>query len=544
MKTLIFSLDKDYALNTGDNLYIIKYDCLNDLHYEIGSILNDLLTEGQISDKANLILNFKEKNLEEFIKLNDYFKVILLDVLCQEYIPEEVELTFSESYVDWLVFNHDALFSSIGKKLKQQDSKLTLNIKDYFEDYILEFINYTVKKAILTDNDIQKFSIDGIENPNSCIVNAIHSLKDNFLYEPYNGSWIECELGLAYNLGNCVTQDLIISLSHYIAAANKGNVIAQNWVGWCYQHGIGTNVDNHLAFSFYQKAAENGSADGIANLGYCYDIGIGTNENKTKACELYERIKSFNYPWAMCNLGNNYRNGLNGEPKLDLALEAYLRGAELGNVECQYQAGLLYLQGLTGTIDKKLALRLLNKASANNHKDAHFYCGQLMDEWVGVGFPDFELVSAETYYKRAVDSGDVRAYARYTAFLENDKDNEDQILDLLKKSADAGFADGQYLLAYKIFDKPKVKSKLKKYSIDTLLKDSSKQGYEPAIQLLSKVIKIREEEEVKRQEKEKAKREQRLKEEKEREELNKRAAANEKRRQEELAKKKNISNLF
>src|SRR6266487_3017708 len=43
------------------------------------------------------------------------------------------------------------------------------------------------------------------------------------------------------------------------------------------------------AFELYKKAADNGHLKAQVELGYCYDMGIGIDINKVKAFELYKK---------------------------------------------------------------------------------------------------------------------------------------------------------------------------------------------------------------------------------------------------------------
>jgi TPR repeat protein len=66
-------------------------------------------------------------------------------------------------------------------------------------------------------------------------------------------------------------------------------------LGFCYEKGIGTNIDEQKAFELYQKAANLEYARGIYNLGYCYEEGIGTSIDKQKAHELYQKAVKLGY---------------------------------------------------------------------------------------------------------------------------------------------------------------------------------------------------------------------------------------------------------
>ena len=51
---------------------------------------------------------------------------------------------------------------------------------------------------------------------------------------------------------------------------------------------MGVEKDEIEAFEYYKKSAEKEYVDAQFQLGYCYDKGIGTEVNKEKAFELYK----------------------------------------------------------------------------------------------------------------------------------------------------------------------------------------------------------------------------------------------------------------
>ena len=92
-------------------------------------------------------------------------------------------------------------------------------------------------------------------------------------------------LGRIYDEGLGVEVDHKEGLRWFEKAADKGDANAQNVVGNIYLNADYVKNDPKKAFKYYQMAAAQGHLDGMVNLGYCYQEGIGTDMNIISAEE-------------------------------------------------------------------------------------------------------------------------------------------------------------------------------------------------------------------------------------------------------------------
>lgn len=122
------------------------------------------------------------------------------------------------------------------------------------------------------------------------------------------------ELGLAYEKGRGVGQNLKKAEQWYRKAAEKGHVEAQNNLGGLYQDGIGVGQNYAESLQWYRLAAEQGHPGAIRNLGYLYDQGLGVAQDKSRAAVLYYQAAEKGDRGAMINLGMLYVEG-KGVPK-------------------------------------------------------------------------------------------------------------------------------------------------------------------------------------------------------------------------------------
>lgn len=66
-------------------------------------------------------------------------------------------------------------------------------------------------------------------------------------------------------------------------AALSGHVGAMNCVGYCLEHGMGTEPDFDAAYEWFMEAARKGDADAYFNLGCCRLVGVGAQKSKAAA---------------------------------------------------------------------------------------------------------------------------------------------------------------------------------------------------------------------------------------------------------------------
>ncbi|CAB4413983.1 unnamed protein product [Rhizophagus irregularis] len=156
----------------------------------------------------------------------------------------------------------------------------------------------------------------GINNLGNCYVHGIGTdIDKKMAFKLYqkaadlgNAIGILC-LGYSYLYGIGTESDENKAFELFQKAADLGNASGNFFLGYYYYYGIGTNVDKRKAFGLYQKAADLGDVNGIYklafelcqkaaeledspriyyNLGYCYEYGIGTDIDYQKAFELYQ----------------------------------------------------------------------------------------------------------------------------------------------------------------------------------------------------------------------------------------------------------------
>ncbi len=144
-----------------------------------------------------------------------------------------------------------------------------------------------------------------------------------------------------------------IGRGHYVTAeralrkaAAKGDVRAQNNLGFLYEHGLGVPKNADEARQWYQRAAEAGSSEARYNLATLYHHGRGVSRNPEAALPLYTAAAQAGYAEAEYMLGEYYRAGLGGLQRDGaLALSWFLRAARKGHPGAQLMAASIYFSG-------------------------------------------------------------------------------------------------------------------------------------------------------------------------------------------------------
>jgi TPR repeat protein len=183
----------------------------------------------------------------------------------------------------------------------------------------------------------------GDEEAQVAVANAYESGKGAKLNKVEASKWY----GRASDQGNAEAQYKLATLFHegapglkknperaaklYAAAAKQGHIEAQNWLGYCYEHGLGVAQNDTMAVEWYRKAADSKLAIAENNLGLMYLSGKGVGQDYGKAFELFERSANQGYDWGMNNLGGLYEKGWGTEPDLAKALFLYRQAAAKGN---------------------------------------------------------------------------------------------------------------------------------------------------------------------------------------------------------------------
>ena len=117
----------------------------------------------------------------------------------------------------------------------------------------------------------------------------------------------------------------------YLQLANKGNAEGAYNLGVCYEHGDGVKQDLEKAVAWYRKAADQGYAKAQFNLGVCYTNGYGVEQDQAEAVRLYTLAADQGDMYAQFNLAVCYLQGLGVEADQLTGINYLMQAAQQGH---------------------------------------------------------------------------------------------------------------------------------------------------------------------------------------------------------------------
>ena len=238
---------------------------------------------------------------------------------------------------------------------------------------------------------------------NNNIKRALNYLKKAM---DHNFSSAYIHMGKLYQEGiNGVVRDENKAFEYYLKAYELGDNHACFWLGYCFEFGIGTNLNYDQAFRFYTMASTQGDPLACNSLGNLYESGHGCNRDLKKAFEYYKMAADYDYPSGIYNLASCLEEGIGCDIDWQQALLYYKKAAGLGSGKAKYHLGLLYEKGKI--VEKDLELAFLYYEESAQAYFAPVSVGICYEKGIGCAC---DLEKAKEYYALAIERHYPRAY--------------------------------------------------------------------------------------------------------------------------------------
>lgn len=216
---------------------------------------------------------------------------------------------------------------------------------------------------------------------------------------------------------SCEEPLLSKELASTIKSAEAGDAEAQYKLGEFYFYGYeGVEKDYELAVKWLRKSANAGYPNAQNFLGYCYEEGLGVEKNLVTAFVLYSKAADQGYAQAYNSLGCIYGDKFGSFYNEKVALKFFQKAAELGNHFGQYNLAVAYFYGLGVERNYQEAINLFMKLASNGDVTAQCFLGDCY-----VACKDY--AEAEKWYKKAADQDYEKAAMALEELQEAMKNN-------------------------------------------------------------------------------------------------------------------------
>lgn len=231
---------------------------------------------------------------------------------------------------------------------------------------------------------------------------------------------VQNKIGMLYQDSNEYTdKNNEAAFKWFQLAAKQGNILAQNYLGFCFGQGNGVNKNDQLSFYWYQQAAKQGDAGAQNRIGVCFARGLGVGKDDRQAFDWLQKAAKQDFSAAQFNLSllyfngtgvvkclavaimycqsaanKNYQGAVDRLAKIDKAIIEASKltskpgpatAADLDDPEVQYKIGMLYQSGNKYTSKSdQAAVYWLQLASKQEHALAQFRLGLCYRDGIGV----------------------------------------------------------------------------------------------------------------------------------------------------------------
>lgn len=254
---------------------------------------------------------------------------------------------------------------------------------------------------------------------------------------------------------------------------DKGMPEAYYRLAYAYESGDGVQKDREKAIELYEKAVEHGYMEGYSSLGQLYIYNekgeICSPDMVKKGYDYLMKGSRLNETDSLSSLALGYYTGSFVKQDYAQALRWYKKAAEYGDTFSLYMISDMYYCGTGVEENNDEAWRWAQKGVALSTSNCLYMAGRICQD--GYAPEDVEQSQCIRYYDEAADLGGWGAeYAllklyeifrtdRYKLYQLNDyqaydwaEKDEARAVTALRRAADYGNADAQYLLGVYLTD--------------------------------------------------------------------------------------------
>lgn len=285
-------------------------------------------------------------------------------------------------YMRFLIIIFITILSTIFSGVEVKAQKRTTHKRTHTPAHVIPIPSDTVLyySAVRGDADAQAFVgllyYDGEggvpENYTEAVRWFRKSDKGN---SPYGRYWlgVACSNGIGSTDRQGGSQMIKQGIELIRTKAEKGDSLAQYWLGYAYQIGNVSDAgeeDYRNAIDWFQKAGDNGCLLGYCDAAECYKHLYGAKSKR--AFELYKLASDKGNPRAQYEFSKYYFQGLGVPQSYEEELKLLIKAAEGGHKIAEYQIAEHYEMGFGTELNIKEAIKWYIKIGAD-YKLGCFY---------------------------------------------------------------------------------------------------------------------------------------------------------------------------
>ncbi len=236
-----------------------------------------------------------------------------------------------------------------------------------------------------------------------------------------------------------------IPLKQVEQEAEKGNPMAQHYLGYCYMEGHNIARDTETGANWYQRALTNGYLPSANNLGFAYQRGLLGSNDLNRAIYYYTYASDRGLDQAQFDLGVLYRDGKGVQRDPVEAMRLFRLASVQGHLAATVEIGRLYRFGQGVATNLSEAEELFQKAADRGSSLGQLNLGLLYEDGGRQG-------EALQFYQRAANQGQTDAMTKlYCCYWDGIGVVPDhaKAMQWLTKAAESGNPWAQNLMGYR-----------------------------------------------------------------------------------------------
>lgn len=212
----------------------------------------------------------------------------------------------------------------------------------------------------------------------------------------------QCAMGIAYQRGKDLPHNEEASIKYLKLAANQGDGQALYELACFHKDDYEKNSvllrDRTKEYEYFKKSVENGFTPALEFLGGCYQLGIGTDKNDYKAFECFKKAADKGYPHSMFECAMSMKNGTGTEVDTQGAWNYLNKSAANGDIFAKHFLALAYFEGDGVRQNFDIAFKLFKEAANEDCFFSFMYMGICYEQGLGT---TKDIVKAIMWFEKA-----------------------------------------------------------------------------------------------------------------------------------------------